>query len=316
MYWHQTAFCYIGQNFCVLRGSEKNRDTVKLLTLICTVQHLPLGADLNLSSLDYYVAVYLPGHFFHLLNIQHPDLICHSLFLTGMPVVFPLWTWSVWVHLNVNIYIWGSGVLLFTDLLFFFWPENSEVIDMLPHSPLQSLSGSLVLDSRSGKLYRVLLNQSYLVEFLRSARLDCERMALLHCALSHGRDPRRLEAKVGIYSISLEICRWTTPDVYVSWLKWTEVRFIRWQLKFIVFWSWLEGILPLHSAFLCTQTSYWEACLFFSLFSFPYCEWMLALSVTFQGSAQENREFLKYLLFLLVCMLCISSKGLNLFITL
>ena len=125
MYWHQTAFCYIGQNFCVLRGSEKNRDTVKLLTLICTVQHLPLGADLNLSSIDYYVAVYLPGHFFHLLNIQHPDLICHSLFLTGMPVVFPLWTWSLWVHLNVNIYIWGSGVLLFTDLLFFFFGQKT-----------------------------------------------------------------------------------------------------------------------------------------------------------------------------------------------
>lgn len=39
-------------------------------------------------NLDYYVAVYLPGHFFHLLNIQHPDLICHSLFLTGTAVVF------------------------------------------------------------------------------------------------------------------------------------------------------------------------------------------------------------------------------------
>ncbi|XP_066898882.1 gamma-secretase-activating protein isoform X2 [Kogia breviceps] len=107
-------------------------------------------------SLDYYVAVYLPGHFFHLLNIQHPDLICHSLFLTG----------------------------------------NSEVIDMLPHSPLQSLSGSLVLDWCSGKIYRVLLNQSYLLEFLWNARLDCEKLALLHCVLSCGRDPRQLEAKI------------------------------------------------------------------------------------------------------------------------
>ena len=208
---------------------------------------------------------------------------------------------------------WGSFICWST--FFFFWPENSEVIDMLPHSPLQSLSGSLVLDSRSGKLYRALLNQSYLVEFLRNARLDCERMALLHCALSGGRDPRQLEAKVGVYSLSLEICRWTTPDVYVSWLKWIEVRFIRWQLKFIVFGPDLKVFFPC-TPFLCTQTSYWEACLFFSLFSFPYCEWMLALSVTFQGSAQENREFLKYLLFLLVCILCISSKGLNLFITL
>ncbi|KAF4020038.1 hypothetical protein G4228_012005, partial [Cervus hanglu yarkandensis] len=118
-------------------------------------------------NLDYYVAVYLPGHFFHLLNIQHPDLICHSLFLT----------------------------------------ENSEVIGMLPHSPLQSLSGSLVLDSCSGKLYRALLNQSYLLEFLWNTRLDCERMALLHCVLSCGRDPRRLEAKEipGITLVTEEI---------------------------------------------------------------------------------------------------------------
>nr|XP_031535620.1 gamma-secretase-activating protein isoform X8 [Vicugna pacos] len=87
---------------------------------------------------------------------KHPDLICHSLFLTG----------------------------------------NNEVIDMLPHRPFQSLSGTLVLDGGSGKLYRVLLNQSYLLEFLRDTRLDCERMALLHCVLSCGRDPRRLEAKI------------------------------------------------------------------------------------------------------------------------
>ncbi|XP_032944604.1 gamma-secretase-activating protein isoform X2 [Rhinolophus ferrumequinum] len=107
-------------------------------------------------NLDYYVAVYLPGHFFHLLNIQHPDLICHSLFSTG----------------------------------------NNEVIDMLPHSPLQSLSGSLVLDWCSGKLYRAFLNQSYLLEFLWNTQLDCEKIAVLHCVLSCGRDPQFLEAKI------------------------------------------------------------------------------------------------------------------------
>ncbi|XP_014649956.1 PREDICTED: gamma-secretase-activating protein [Ceratotherium simum simum] len=107
-------------------------------------------------NLDYYVAVYLPGHFLHLLSIQHPDLICHSLFLSG----------------------------------------NTEVVDMLPHSPLQSLSGSLVLDWCSGKLYRALLNQSYLLQFLWNTRLDCEKMAVLHCVLSCGRDSRFLEAKI------------------------------------------------------------------------------------------------------------------------
>ncbi|KAL2777477.1 gamma-secretase-activating protein isoform g [Daubentonia madagascariensis] len=107
-------------------------------------------------NLDYYVAVYLPGHFFHLLNIQHPDLICHSLFQTG----------------------------------------NNEMIAMLPHSPLQSLSGCLVLDCCSGKLYRALLNQSYLLRFLWNTCLDCEKMAVLHCVLSCGQGPRVLEAQI------------------------------------------------------------------------------------------------------------------------
>nr|XP_020145382.1 gamma-secretase-activating protein isoform X3 [Microcebus murinus] len=107
-------------------------------------------------NLDYYVAVYLPGHFFHLLNIQHPDLICHSLFQAG----------------------------------------NNEMIDMLPHSPLQSLSGCLVLDCCSGKLYRALLNQSYLLWFLWNTCLDCEKMAALHCVLSCGRGLRVLEGQI------------------------------------------------------------------------------------------------------------------------
>ncbi|XP_044776209.1 gamma-secretase-activating protein isoform X2 [Neomonachus schauinslandi] len=111
---------------------------------------------LTFLNLDYYVAVYLPGHFFHLLNIQHPDLICHSLFLTG----------------------------------------NNEVVDMLPHSPLQSLSGSLVLDWCSGKLSRAVLNQSYLLQFLWNTQLDYEKMGALHCVLSWGRDPQFLEAKI------------------------------------------------------------------------------------------------------------------------
>ncbi|KAM6202826.1 gamma-secretase-activating protein isoform 2-T2 [Rhynchocyon petersi] len=104
-------------------------------------------------NLEYYVAVYLPGYFFHLLNIQHPDVVCHSLFLTG----------------------------------------KKEMIDMLPPSPLQSLSGSLVLDWHSGRLYRALLSHSYLLRLLHSARLDCEKMAALHCMLSCGRDSQEAQ---------------------------------------------------------------------------------------------------------------------------
>ncbi|XP_006834463.1 PREDICTED: gamma-secretase-activating protein [Chrysochloris asiatica] len=103
--------------------------------------------DITFLNLDYYVAVYLPGHFFHLLNIQHPDLICHSLFLTG----------------------------------------KSDMIERLPHNPLQSLAGSLVLDWNSGKLCRAQLHRSHLLLFLWNTPLDWEKIAALHCVLSCGR---------------------------------------------------------------------------------------------------------------------------------
>lgn len=100
-------------------------------------------------NLGYFVAVYSPCRFLHLLNIRHPDLICHSLFLTG----------------------------------------NNKTAAVLPPSPLQSLPGSLILDCSSGKVYRATLDQSYLMGFLWNAQLDCEKMAALHCALSCDSDP-------------------------------------------------------------------------------------------------------------------------------
>lgn len=100
-------------------------------------------------NLGYFVAVYSPGRFLHLLNIRHPDLICHSLFLTG----------------------------------------NNKTAAVLPPSPLQSLPGSLILDCSSGKVYRATLDQSYLMDFLWNTQLDCEKMAALHCALSCDSDP-------------------------------------------------------------------------------------------------------------------------------
>uniref|UniRef100_A0A8I5N9W5 Gamma-secretase activating protein n=1 Tax=Papio anubis TaxID=9555 RepID=A0A8I5N9W5_PAPAN len=73
---------------------------------------------------------------------------------------------------------------------------NNEMIDMLPHCPLQSLSGSLVLDCCSGKLYRALLSQSSLLQLLQNTRLDCEKMAALHCALYCGQGTRFLERQI------------------------------------------------------------------------------------------------------------------------
>ncbi|XP_051008058.1 gamma-secretase-activating protein [Acomys russatus] len=128
-----------------------------------TFKAAPGGADshvvtegISFLSLGYFVAVYLPGHFLHLLNTQHPDLTCHSLFLTG----------------------------------------NNRVASVLPLSPLQSLPGSLILDCSSGKVYRAALDQSYLMWLLWNACLDCEKMAALHCALSCGPDAGFLEDQI------------------------------------------------------------------------------------------------------------------------
>ncbi|XP_045144883.1 gamma-secretase-activating protein [Echinops telfairi] len=115
-----------------------------------------VAKGLTFLNLDYYVAVCLPGHFFHLLDIQHPDLICHSLFMTG----------------------------------------KNATIDLLPPSPLQSLPGALVLDGSSGTLSRALLDLPHLLQLLWESPLDCEKMALLHCALACGRHSPLLETQV------------------------------------------------------------------------------------------------------------------------
>ncbi|XP_028746741.1 gamma-secretase-activating protein isoform X2 [Peromyscus leucopus] len=66
---------------------------------------------------------------------------------------------------------------------------GNKMAAVLPPGPLRSLPGSLILDCSSGKVYRAALDQSYLMWLLWNARLDCEKMAALHCVLSCGRDP-------------------------------------------------------------------------------------------------------------------------------
>ncbi|XP_032132292.1 gamma-secretase-activating protein isoform X3 [Sapajus apella] len=99
---------------------------------------------------------------------------------------------------------------------------NNEMIDMLPHSPLQSLSGSLVLDCCSGKLYRAMLSQSSLLRLLQNTRLDCEKMATLHCALSCGQGAQFLEGQWRqradlntnrVLSDFLKIIQWISENV-------------------------------------------------------------------------------------------------------
>ncbi|NXT17277.1 GSAP protein, partial [Syrrhaptes paradoxus] len=99
--------------------------------------------EVAFMNLDYYVAAYLPGQFLHLLNIQHPDLLCYSLFLTG---------------------------------------EDAR-IDMLQNCSIRSPLMSTVLDCYVGSMYAVSICHSALLQFLQNSKQDSERLAALHCAL-------------------------------------------------------------------------------------------------------------------------------------
>uniref|UniRef100_A0A8C0F7T2 Gamma-secretase activating protein n=1 Tax=Bubo bubo TaxID=30461 RepID=A0A8C0F7T2_BUBBB len=112
--------------------------------------------EVAFMNLDYYVAAYLPGQFLHLLNIQHPDLPCYSLFLTG---------------------------------------EDAR-IDMLQNCSIQSPLMSTVLDCHLGSMYAVSISDSALLQFLQNSKRDSERLAALHCALLYFRHTEDLEMQI------------------------------------------------------------------------------------------------------------------------
>ncbi|NXI38145.1 GSAP protein, partial [Galbula dea] len=112
--------------------------------------------EVAFMNLDYYVAAYLPGQFLHLLNIQHPDLLCYSLFLTG---------------------------------------EDAR-IDMLPNCSIRSPLTSTVLDCCVGSVYAVSISDSALLQFLQNSKQDNERLAALHCALLCFRLTEDLEMQI------------------------------------------------------------------------------------------------------------------------
>ena len=238
----------------------------------------------SFSSTEYYIAVYLPGHFFHLLNVQHPDLICHSLFLTGMAAVFPSGTWSIWICFDFHVWVRGVPFICQTFIYLFvcLFPGSNDVINMLPHSPLQSLSGSLVLDWCSGRLYRVFLSQSCLLQLLWHTRPDWEKMAVLHCLLSCGRDPQFVEAKV---QTPLTFTNWQIGNIKCIYVvveqeqKLFCLLMINWGL-----WSpsGLECIFLL-CPFLMDpkQSPYWVYVCSFDYFLFNIMNKCLATSVTF-----------------------------------
>ncbi|XP_074422770.1 gamma-secretase-activating protein isoform X5 [Larus michahellis] len=112
--------------------------------------------EVAFMNLDYYVAAYLPGQFLHLLNIQHPDLLCYSLFLTG---------------------------------------EDAR-IDTLQNCSIRSPLTSTVLDCCVGSMYAVSISDSALLQFLQNSKQDSERLAALHCALLHFRHTEDLEMQI------------------------------------------------------------------------------------------------------------------------
>ncbi|NXT67940.1 GSAP protein, partial [Chaetops frenatus] len=112
--------------------------------------------EVAFMNLDYYVAAYLPGQFLHLLNFQHPDLLCYSLFLTGIDAR----------------------------------------IDTLQNCSIRSPWVSTVLDCNAGSLYDVNISDSALLQFLQKSKRDCERLAALHCALLYFQHTEDLEMQI------------------------------------------------------------------------------------------------------------------------
>ncbi|XP_072856806.2 gamma-secretase-activating protein isoform X2 [Pogona vitticeps] len=102
-------------------------------------------SNLTFLHLDHYLAVYLPGHFLHLLNAQHPDLMCYNFFLTGG---------------NAEINGLNTSTIL---------------------SPLKSM----ILDRGTGRMFSMAINKQALLQFLCTSRADRDRLAALHCLLLH-----------------------------------------------------------------------------------------------------------------------------------
>ncbi|XP_077194186.1 gamma-secretase-activating protein isoform X3 [Paroedura picta] len=112
--------------------------------------------DLLFFNLDYYVAVFLPGHFLHLVNTQYPDLMCCNFFLTG---------------------------------------EDAK-INGLYESAIISPLKSVVLDLSTGRTFTLEINKQALLQFLWNSKLDSHRLATLHCLLLHVGSTTDLETEI------------------------------------------------------------------------------------------------------------------------
>uniref|UniRef100_A0A8K9WR03 Gamma-secretase activating protein n=1 Tax=Oncorhynchus mykiss TaxID=8022 RepID=A0A8K9WR03_ONCMY len=120
----------------------------------CSTDLLPLFIPIG-----YYVVVYLSGHFLHCINTRQQELLCHSLFLSGV---------------DAELGVLGSD----------------SVVLSLPESSL--------LDLNTGRMYTVDLNPSFLMDLLHCShrRPDAQRLAALHCLLLYMGPNAALELKI------------------------------------------------------------------------------------------------------------------------
>ncbi|XP_032077091.1 gamma-secretase-activating protein-like isoform X4 [Thamnophis elegans] len=127
-------------------------------TYIVTLEerNSPQIKELVFLDLGSYVAVYLPGQFLHLLDTQHPSLICHSFFLSGEEA-------------KIN-------------------PLNADTV----FSPAKSS----ILDRRTGKIFTVEMSPEALLQFLWKSKSDNDQLAALHCLLLHVGSTEELEDQI------------------------------------------------------------------------------------------------------------------------
>ncbi|KAM9402698.1 gamma-secretase-activating protein isoform 5-T6 [Salvelinus alpinus] len=120
----------------------------------CSTDLLPLFIPIG-----YYVVVYLSGHFLHCINTRQQELLCHSLFLSGV---------------DAELGVLGSD----------------SVVLSLPESSL--------LDLNTGRMFTVDLNPSFLMDLLHCShsRPDAQRLAALHCLLLYMGPNAALQLKI------------------------------------------------------------------------------------------------------------------------
>ncbi|XP_041819563.1 gamma-secretase-activating protein isoform X2 [Chelmon rostratus] len=164
-----------------LKDKQELIYTVVLVHKDCSKTfRVPLGSDPSPQKasqlhplfipIGYYILVYLQGYFLHCINTRQQEVLCHSLFLSGLDV-----------DLNLQCQSADMTVL---------------------HAEEESCSS--LLDLASGRIQAAELNPDYLLQMLRSdapsrwpcSKTDPQRLAALHCLLVYmGNDPN-LELKI------------------------------------------------------------------------------------------------------------------------